>query len=368
MLRNRLVKNHLDLIKPVARRFKSTDIEQEDLEAVGVEGLIKAVERFDPTTHNHFRGYAVAYIRGAILEHLGHEGKSIPLPKDVRDRCRQYRRVEQELCQQLGRTPKQSELMDALGISSQAYGELQQAMSTVARLDAPLVDGNAFTRLDALAAQPTSAPKLYQPTPAETAQLQQVQAVLAQIPETVRQVLQWEYTGTVLEGQAESLLDQLPNEQRQYIEQATELWRRLVAGSHTEIVLDTATVAEWTDSTLVLHLIEDGIEVLKRSQQTLHPKVVAQQAKLECSALWHHPTALRRITQPTDIKARVEVAIEQLASQPITLALVARKAGMSQMVLKRYPSLVRKIRRLEKASKKTHQRSGNECQTTDPKT
>lgn len=353
-LRNRLVEQHLDLIKQVARRFRNLEAAQEDLELVGVEGLIKAVERFNPATHDNFRGYAVAYIRGAILDYLNREGRSIQLPKALRDRCRQYRRVERELSQLLGRMPKQTELMEAMGLSSQAYSDLQQAMASVARLDAPLSDSGTFTRLDTLVAQPTSAPKPYLPTPAQTAQLAQIQATLAQLPASVRQVLQWEYTGAALEGQAESILNQLPEEQRQYVDQATELLRRLVADSRAEIVLDTATVAAWDDSTLVLHLVENAIDALGKTKRPLHPRVVAQHAKLECSALWHQPTALRRITQPgNDIKSRVEAAIQQLADQPITLALVAKKAGIPQMVLKRYPSLLRKLCRLEKATKKS---------------
>lgn len=349
-LRNRIVEQHWDLVRQVARRFCKTNEEREDLELVGVEELIKAVERFDPSTHQNFYGYAAVYVRGAMLDYLGRDGSLMPLPRPLRDRVRLYRRTEKELSQQLGRSPRQAELMTALRLSSQAYADLQQAMTAVGSLDTPLVASSSFTRLETIAYQPQTAPAPYRPTPEQAAQWRQLQATLNQLPEPIRQVLQWEYTGEALGGKAEALLQQLPIEQRQYVNEATELLRRSVA---KEPFLDTATLATWKDSGVVLHMVEAAIDRLYQRKQPIHPTAVAREAKVECGALWHQHKALRRVcTDPAnDVKARVEAAIQQLAGQPITLKLVAQKAGIPQMIVRRYPSLVWQIQRMEKTRK-----------------
>ncbi|MEM4410058.1 MAG: sigma factor, partial [Candidatus Caldarchaeum sp.] len=69
--RNALIRNYAYLVKITAGRVVATlppGLDREDLISAGTIGLIKAVDQFDPKREVKFETYAIALIRGAILE------------------------------------------------------------------------------------------------------------------------------------------------------------------------------------------------------------------------------------------------------------------------------------------------------------
>ena len=68
-LRNRLVQLHTGLVRKMAHKFSHQCNEPyEDLEQIGYFGLIRAIERFDPSQGYAFSSFAVPYIRGEMLQ------------------------------------------------------------------------------------------------------------------------------------------------------------------------------------------------------------------------------------------------------------------------------------------------------------
>ena len=72
-LRDRLILTYAPLVKYVAGRLGSglpAHVEEGDLVSYGLLGLIGAIERFDPTRDIKFETYAIARIKGSIIDEL----------------------------------------------------------------------------------------------------------------------------------------------------------------------------------------------------------------------------------------------------------------------------------------------------------
>lgn len=75
--RRTLIEQHLPLVRSLARRFDARGEQLEDLTQVGAVGLIKAVDRFDPSRGTSLAAYAVPTIVGEIRHHLRDSGQPV---------------------------------------------------------------------------------------------------------------------------------------------------------------------------------------------------------------------------------------------------------------------------------------------------
>src|SRR6476660_9916755 len=73
----------------------------------GTFGLIDAITRYEPTREVKFESYAMARIRGAIIDELRHTDW---IPRSVRMKARSYERAVAELEAKLQRTPSDDEV------------------------------------------------------------------------------------------------------------------------------------------------------------------------------------------------------------------------------------------------------------------
>jgi RNA polymerase sigma factor for flagellar operon FliA len=139
-LRDRLVVNYSPLVKYVAGRISGRmagPLDQEDVVASGLFGLLNAVETYDPERRTKFESYAISKIRWSILDELR---KVDPLSRRTRMRVHQIERTRDELVQKLGRAPTESELVGRLGISVAEHRAFldQYARAQVRSLEARL--------------------------------------------------------------------------------------------------------------------------------------------------------------------------------------------------------------------------------------
>lgn len=122
--RNQIIERYAYLVKITAGRVVTSlppTLDREDLVSAGIMGLIKAVDQFDPSRQVKFETYAIALIRGAILELLRSEDW---VPRSVRDRVRHLERTYSALESRLGRPPTEEEITEALGITLEEYHQL----------------------------------------------------------------------------------------------------------------------------------------------------------------------------------------------------------------------------------------------------
>src|SRR5437660_9437721 len=103
------------LVKYVAGRLGSglpAHVDEGDLVSYGLLGLIGAIERYDPDRDVKFETYAIARIRGAIIDEL----RALDwVPSSVRARARDIERAMSELERKLHRAPGAAEIAGKLG-------------------------------------------------------------------------------------------------------------------------------------------------------------------------------------------------------------------------------------------------------------
>ena len=136
-VRDRLILTYAPLVKYVAGRLGSglpAHVEEGDLVSYGLLGLIGAIERFDPDRDIKFETYAIARIKGSIIDEL----RSLDwVPRSVRSRARDIERTIAELEARLGRAPTDEEISAKLGITGD---ELNDSLSEISRTSIAALD------------------------------------------------------------------------------------------------------------------------------------------------------------------------------------------------------------------------------------
>jgi len=122
--RNVEVERYLPLIKRVVGRLMLRFpplIEEQDMLAVGVLGLIDALERYQPGALS-FQQYAEIRIRGAVLDEL----RRVDLfSRGLRRKARRFQEVVRQLQHRLGTNPSVQEIADAMQLSTNEVEEIR---------------------------------------------------------------------------------------------------------------------------------------------------------------------------------------------------------------------------------------------------
>jgi RNA polymerase sigma factor for flagellar operon FliA len=135
--RDRLILHYAPLVKYVASRVAvglPQNVDHADLVSYGIFGLIDAIEKFDPERGFKFETYAIARIKGAILDEL----RAIDwVPRSIRAKARAIEKAYQKLEGTLHRTPTDSELALELGYTEEELAKTLTQISSagVAALD-----------------------------------------------------------------------------------------------------------------------------------------------------------------------------------------------------------------------------------------
>jgi RNA polymerase sigma-B factor len=128
-LRNKLVKMNAGLVRKIAHRVSHQCAEPyEDLEQIGYLGLIRAIERFNPTQGCAFSSFAVPYIRGEMLHFLRDRSSSVKVPRRWQDLQKEGQKARAELTARLGRSPLDSEIAEKLNITLFEWREIKMAV------------------------------------------------------------------------------------------------------------------------------------------------------------------------------------------------------------------------------------------------
>ncbi len=167
----------------LSSRFAQRGEELDDLNQVALIGLLKAIDRFDPTHGAELTTFATATILGELKRHLRDRGWSVRLPRRIHDLHLRAQQSIDELTQELGRSPTLVELAARLEASVEEVVEALDAggLRHNASLEAPLSPGDNHTLTHRLGAGDQRL--------AEVDGRLTLTPLLARLPERQRQIL-----------------------------------------------------------------------------------------------------------------------------------------------------------------------------------
>jgi RNA polymerase primary sigma factor len=134
----RLVTANLRFVISYVKKYQGHGLDLSELVAIGNEGLLKAVRKFDPDQGVKFISYAVWWVRQAVLKALAEQTRSVRIPLNQNSQLIKLSRAETILSQVLKRDASDAELAKLLGDTPENVRAARQMSSTEVSLDAPV--------------------------------------------------------------------------------------------------------------------------------------------------------------------------------------------------------------------------------------
>ncbi|MBQ6153060.1 MAG: sigma-70 family RNA polymerase sigma factor, partial [Ruminococcus sp.] len=116
--REEMISGNLKLVLSVIQRFVGRGENLDDLFQVGVIGLIKAIDNFDPSLDVRFSTYGVPMVCGELRRYL-RDNNSIRVSRSLRDTAYHAMQIKEELTTENGREPSVEEIAEKLGVSKE---------------------------------------------------------------------------------------------------------------------------------------------------------------------------------------------------------------------------------------------------------
>ena len=144
-VQERLVIDHLPLVRRLCRRFYRSGEPLDDLMQVGTIGLLKAIRKFDPELGSNFAAFAVPVIVGEIKNYFRDHGWAVKLPRKLQGQKLAVDRAVVALTQQLGHVPTVPEIAQDTGFSVEEVDETfeMERYGNPLSLEAPHKDGDS---------------------------------------------------------------------------------------------------------------------------------------------------------------------------------------------------------------------------------
>jgi RNA polymerase sigma-B factor len=117
--RERLILAHLPLVRALARRYANRGEPLDDVIQVGMLGLIKAIDRYDPDRGTDLASFATPTILGEIRRHFRDHTWGMHVPRGLQDAHAAVSRGVESLSVRLGRSPSVAEIAEETGLTEE---------------------------------------------------------------------------------------------------------------------------------------------------------------------------------------------------------------------------------------------------------
>lgn len=147
-LREDIITAMIPMVKSIAAKYARRGEPVDDLIQVGMIGLLKAVDRYDPDRGVPFAGFAVPNISGEIRRHFRDTTWDVRPPRELQEAVLALSKARPVLEGRLGRPPTVSELAGETGMSAEQVVEGLNAGEgySAASLETPVLEDGSTMR------------------------------------------------------------------------------------------------------------------------------------------------------------------------------------------------------------------------------
>lgn len=139
--RAKLIRSNLRLVVKIAHDFKGLGLPLLDLISEGNIGLMRAVEKFDPTKGAKLSSYAAWWIKQAMRRALANQARTIRIPVQSASKISKIQAAKTKLTEKLGRDPTNKEISKEVNLTERTVSGLRQGRTTTVSMQAPFHPG-----------------------------------------------------------------------------------------------------------------------------------------------------------------------------------------------------------------------------------
>lgn len=159
--REQLICCNLRLVVSIAKEYRNNHLDYMDLIMEGNQGLLVAVEKFNPDLGYRFSTCATPWIKQAITKAIINGGKTIRIPAHIYQLLSKYRQVRDELYNKYNRDATREEIAKAMGIEPEKVGDLETWRLDTVSLSVPVGDDEETSLLDLQSDMSSDSPLQY---------------------------------------------------------------------------------------------------------------------------------------------------------------------------------------------------------------
>jgi len=139
--RGKLIRSNLRLVVKIAHDFKGLGLPLLDLISEGNIGLMRAVEKFDPSKGAKLSSYAAWWIKQSMRRALANQARTIRIPVQSASKICKIQAAKVKLAEQLGREPTDKEIADEVKLTERTVTGLRLGKTTTISLHDPIQHG-----------------------------------------------------------------------------------------------------------------------------------------------------------------------------------------------------------------------------------